>query len=252
MTTINSVKSFWTNKPCNIDHSNKTIYSKEYFEEVTKKRYTVEPHILSFANFNKYNNLKVLEVGCGIGTDGQKFAEAGAIYKGIDLTESAINICKIRFSEFNLIGNFEVQNIEEYVSDDKYDLVYSFGVLHHTPNINKAINNIYNMLEEGGIFKLMLYAKNSWKYYKILDGLDQYEAQANVPIANVYTHEEVYELLKDFKNINIIQTHIFPYKISEYKKQNLIKEDYFECMSKDLFECLKKNLGWHLCITCNK
>ena len=193
-----------------------------------------------------------MEVGCGIGTAAQTFTENGAIYTGIDISETSIDIAIKRFQVFNLYGDLSVQDIETYKSSNKYDLIYSFGVLHHTPNINIAISNIYNMLIEGGEFKLMLYAKNSWKYYKIKDNLDQYEAQENVPIAEVFTNEEVYTLLKQFKNINIIQTHIFPYKIDDYKKYNYIKEDYFECMPDKLFKCLEKNLGWHLCISCNK
>lgn len=250
--SIEVVKTFWNNIPCNINHSNKDLNTKEYFNEVSDKRYKVEPHILTFANFENYKDKKVLEIGCGIATDGQKFAENGAIYKGIDLTPRGIEIAKNRFKLFNLPGEFEVQNIEEYISNEKYDLIYSFGVLHHTPDINKALKNIYSMLKDGGELKIMLYAKNSWKYFRIIDGLDQYEAQNNVPIANVYTKEEVLDLLKDFKNIKIEQTHIFPYKIPEYKQQKFIKEDYFECMPDDLFNCLKKNLGWHLCITCYK
>ena len=250
--SIEVVKTFWNNIPCNINHSNKDLNTKEYFNEVSDKRYKVEPHILTFANFENYKDKKVLEIGCGIATDGQKFAENGAIYKGIDLTPRGIEIAKNRFKLFNLPGEFEVQNIEEYISNEKYDLIYSFGVLHHTPDINKALKNIYSMLKDGGELKIMLYAKNSWKYFRIIDGLDQYEAQNNVPIANVYTKEEVLDLLKDFKNIKIEQTHIFPYKIPEYKQQKFIKEDYFECMPEDLFNCLKKNLGWHLCITCYK
>ena len=108
------------------------------------------------------------------------------------------------------------------------------------------------MLNDNGEFKLMLYAKNSLKYFKIKDGLDQYEAQSNVPIANVYEENEVYNLLHKFKDIKIVQTHIFPYKIDEYKRGELIKEDYFSVMPDELFNCLKKNLGWHLCITCKK
>jgi len=250
--SIEVVKKFWDNVPCNINHSNKDLNTKEYFNEVSNKRYRVEPHILSFADFKNYKDKKVLEVGCGIATDGQKFAENGAIYKGIDLTPKGIEIAKNRFKLFNLPGEFEVQNIEEYISSEKYDLIYSFGVLHHTPDINRALKNIHTMLKDGGELKIMLYAKNSWKYFRIIDGLDQYEAQNNVPIANVYTKEEVLDLLKDFKNIKIEQTHIFPYKIEEYKQQKFIKEDYFECMPDDLFNCLKKNLGWHLCITCYK
>lgn len=252
---IQDVLTYWNNQPCNIKHSSKDMNSREYFNEVSRKRYFVEPHIPGFAEFEKYRDKLVLEVGCGIGTDAQEFAKYGANYKGIDLTEKSIEICKNRFDLFGLDGSFEIGNIEEYCSNiDSFDLIYSFGVLHHTPNIHKALENIYAMLKPGGYFKCMLYAKNSWKYFKILDGLDQYEAQNNVPIANTYTCEEVMELLTNhnFKNISIIQTHIFPYKIPEYKRGEYVKEDYFQSMPAELFSCLNKNLGWHLCITCTK
>ena len=252
MATIEQVITYWNNRPCNIMHSDKEIGTKEYFEEVTKRKYMVEPHILDFADFKSYQNKKVLEVGCGIGTAGQSFIENGAIYSGLDISSKSIDIAKKRAEIFNLNGVFSVANIEEYSSDEKFDLIYSFGVLHHTPIIRKAIKNIYNQLQDGGEFKLMLYAKNSLKMFKINSGLEQYEAQAGVPIADTFTNEEIYDLLKDFKNINIMQTHIFPYKIEEYKQYKYVKEDYFECMSSDLFKCLEKNLGWHLCIRCNK
>jgi SAM-dependent methyltransferase len=252
MATIEEVINYWNSRPCNIRHSNKEIGTKAYFDEVRERKYIVEPHILEFANFKLYQNKKVLEVGCGIGTAGQSFIENGAIYRGIDISEKSIDIAQIRANVFNLNGEFLVNNIEDYLPEKKFDLVYSFGVLHHTPNIRKAINNIYNLLEDGGEFKLMLYAKNSLKMFKINDGLDQYEAQSGVPIADTFTNDEIHDLLKDFKNINIRQTHIFPYKIDEYKAYKYIKEEYFECMPVDLFQCLEKNLGWHLCISCNK
>jgi 2-polyprenyl-3-methyl-5-hydroxy-6-metoxy-1,4-benzoquinol methylase len=145
-----------------------------------------------------------------------------------------------------------IENIEDFlqIQNIKFDLIYSFGVLHHTPNTEKAIDNIKKMLKPEGELKIMMYAKNSLKYFEIIDGLDQYEAQNGVPIAKTYTKEDIYELLKDFTNININQTHIFPYKIEEYKNYIYEKKDYFKHMPIELFQCLEKNLGWHLCISC--
>ena len=252
--SIEKVKEFWNKRPCNIRHSDKEVGSMEYFLEVSKRKYTVEPHILNFAEFENWNNKKVLEVGCGIGTAAHSFIENGAIYKGIDLSKKSIEVAKQRLNVFNLNGIIEEADIENYPTNnmEKFDLVYSFGVLHHTPDTKKAVKNIYNLLNDGGIFKLMLYAKNSWKYFCIKDGLDRYEAESGVPIADVYTNEEVYDLLKDFKNVKIQQKHIFPYKIPQYKKYEYEKQDYFKEMPNELFKCLENNLGWHLCITCNK
>jgi ubiquinone/menaquinone biosynthesis C-methylase UbiE len=207
-----------------------------------------------FANFKEYNGKDVLEVGCGIGTAAQSFIENGANYTGIDLSDRSIEIAKQRLDIFNLSGKLFQANIEELndIENKEFDLIYSFGVLHHTPNIDVAIRNIFKMLKVGGEFKLMLYAKNSLKNFEIQDGLDQYEAQNGVPIANVYTNDEIHSILKDFKNISIKQTHIFPYKIEEYKQYVYEKKDYFKHMPQDVFDCLEKNLGWHLCITCNK
>lgn len=249
---MDKVVEYWNKQPCNIRHSNKEIGSLEYFEEVTRRKYFVESHILKFADFESFKDKKVLEIGCGIGTASISFLQAGCIYKGIDISDKSIEIAKQRLQLYGYDPNLvSVANIEEYEDVDKYDLVYSFGVLHHTVDIEKAIKKVKELLKPDGTFKLMLYAKNSWKYFKILDSLDQYEAQSGVPIAGVYTNDEVCNLLKDFKNIHIVQDHIFPYKIKEYKDYVYEKEEYFKCMPDELFRCLEKNLGFHLCITCN-
>jgi 2-polyprenyl-3-methyl-5-hydroxy-6-metoxy-1,4-benzoquinol methylase len=267
---MTKVYEFWNNRPCNIRHSDKPVGSLEYFEEVTKRKYFVESHIPEFAEFEKYRGKRVLEIGCGIGTAMISFLQAGAIYTGIDLSDSSIEIAKKRLEVYGYNAELYVANIEDLQSlkkildpSSRFDLVYSFGVLHHTENINKAIESCKYFLKncgsdcgsgckEAGTFKLMLYATNSWKTFKIKEGLDQYEAQSGVPIANTYTKEEVFDILKDFKDIKIMQTHIFPYKIEEYKNYKYVLEDYFACMEPELFKCLEKNLGFHLCITCRK
>ena len=102
---IKSVQSFWNDRPCNIKHSAKDVGTKEYFEEVTIRKYFVEPHILEFADFKKYNNNTVLEVGCGIGTAAQSFIENGAIYYGCDLSDKSIEIANKRLNIFAVYFN---------------------------------------------------------------------------------------------------------------------------------------------------
>lgn len=251
---IDNVKDYWNAQPCNVKHSTAEINTKEYFEDVKTKRYFVEPHIIRFMELEKCKNKKVLEIGCGIGTDAYMLATNGAIYTGLDLSDKSLEIAKNRFNIFDLSGDFlniNAENMDIY-SDNTFDMVYSFGVIHHTTHPEKIIKEVHRVLKKGGVFKLMLYASNSWKKFMIDSGLDQYEAQANTPIANTYSKDEVKTLLADYKDINIEQTHIFPYKIAEYKQNIYVKEDWFANMPEVMFNTLKDNLGWHLCITCVK
>jgi len=248
---LKKVIDFWDKRPCNVFHSSKEIGTREYFEEVTTKKYLVEPHILPFANFDEWKGKRVLEIGCGLGTAAQSFAEAGAIYTGIDLSEKSLELARERFKLFGLEGTFykvEGEDISSVVPVEHYDLVYSFGVIHHTPNPEKLLSEIKKYMNEDSLLRIMLYARDSWKSYMIDAGLDQPEAQKGCPIANTYTKSEVVELLSEYIVSKIEQDHIFPYKIKSYKNQEYKKEPWFQHMPEKMFYTLEKNLGWHLLI----
>lgn len=253
MTTITNVKEFWDNRPCNIRHSQQPIGSKEYFDEVEQKKFFVEPHILSFTDFSQWKGKKVLEIGCGIGTAAVNFAKYGANYTAIELSDESINLAKIRFEKYGLVGNFyqgNAENISDYVPVETYDLIYSWGVIHHTPNPKKVITELKKYIDSSSLLKLMVYAKNSWKNYMIEAGLDQPEAQDSCPIAYTYTKEEIGTNLldQDFEILSIKQDHIFPYQIPEYKQSIYVKQPWFRDMPDEMFAVLEKNLGWHLMI----
>ena len=249
--TIDDVRTYWDDRPCNVRHSKKEIGTIEYFDEVERKRYTAEPHIPSFAGFSNTNSKKVLEVGCGMATEGINFVRCGATYTGTDLSVESLDLAKKRFKVYNSEGNFYLGNSEElssFVPVETYDLIYSFGVIHHSPHPEKIISEIKKYMNKDSTLKIMLYAKDSWKNHMIEAGYDQPEAQYGCPIANTYTKDEVRELLDGF-DVTIEQTHIFPYQIEPYKRGEFVKEPWFEAMPDEIFEVLKKNLGWHLLIT---
>ena len=253
---MDSIINYWNQQPCNIKHSSCEVGTKEYFDEVEKRKYFVESHIPGFADFNKWSGKKVLEIGCGIGTDAVNFAKNGAEYTGIELSDTSLEITKKRFDVFQRKGTFfniDAQNLEELskVGCD-FDLIYSFGVIHHSPNPQKIIDNCWRLLRPDGVLKIMVYAENSWKKMLIDKEQEQYEAQERCPLAYTYTNNQLYDLLKDYKNIQIKQTHIFPYKIEDYKKGIYVKEDWFEAMPEQMFKILEERLGWHLCVTCTK
>ena len=117
------------------------------------------------AGFAQTKDLEVLEIGCGLGTDGAQFAEAGANYTGIDLTEAAVNLARRRFELFNLRGSFRVADAERLdYPDNSFDLVYSHGVLHHTPDIRAAVRELHRVLRPGGRAVVMVYHRDSYNY----------------------------------------------------------------------------------------
>lgn len=159
------VREFWQAHPCGTKFSDAEMGTREFFERVEQHRYTKESHILAAGDFANAGGLKVLEIGCGLGTDGAQFAKAGADYTGIDLTEASIELARKRFELFGLKGEFRVADAERLdFAGESFDLVYSHGVLHHTPDIDAAIREIHRVLKPRGQARIMLYHRDSYNY----------------------------------------------------------------------------------------
>ena len=159
------VRVFWQENPCGTEFADAPPGSRRFYELVEEHRYRKEWHIPAAAGFDQAKDLAVLEVGCGLGTDGAQFAKAGAHYTGIDLTDAAIDLAKRRFELFQLRGNFRVADAERLdFPDNSFDLVYSHGVLHHTPDTAAAVREIHRVLRPGGKAVVMLYHRDSYNY----------------------------------------------------------------------------------------
>lgn len=159
------VRAFWQAHPCGTKFSDAATGSREFFDRIEQHRFEKEWHIPEAADFAGAQGLRVLEIGCGIGTDGLQFAKAGAIYTGVDLTEAAVELAQKNFSSAGVSGEFKVADAEHLdFPDESFDLVYSHGVLHHTPDIQAAVKEVYRVLKRGGRATVMLYHRGSYNY----------------------------------------------------------------------------------------
>lgn len=260
---IEKIQKYWDDRPCNIRHSDKDIDAAEYSAEVEKRKYFVEPHIPSFADFPRWRDKDVLEIGCGIGTDSINFHRAGSNLTMIELSQKSLDVCLRRFAALDLdappsyLENAE--DMDDFLPDDaKYDLIYSFGVIHHTESPEKIIAAAKKRLKINGELRIMLYSKYSFKLFDFMhqenvwdfaraDDIIQYyaEAQLNCPRALTYTFGEIRNLLKDFDIIEMKKDHIFKYSIPEYIKGEYVVADTFKNMQDTDFKEMCEEVGWH-------
>lgn len=265
--SINKVKGFWDQRPCNIRHSSSKVGTKKYFDEVEKRKYFIEPHIPKFAEFKKWKNNKVLEIGCGIGTDTINFARAGAFVSALELSEESLKIARKRAEVYHLEKRIkfylgDAEELSKVMPIQKYDLIYSFGVIHHTPHPEKILSEIKKYCHKKTVVKVMVYNKYSWKALWILFKYGRgkiwdfskliaqnSEAATGSPVSYVYSKRDIKKLFKSFQIINISIDHVFPYRISDYVNYRYIKVWYFRYFPKSIFRWLETHFGWHLLIT---
>ena len=209
------VHDFWDRASCG-EELYLQSFNKEGFEKQARIRYELEPYIMKFADFDKFENKKILEIGVGLGADHQKFVEVGANTYGIDLTARAIEITKKRLSCYDLSSNLKIGDAENLeFSDNSFDFIYSWGVIHHSPDTQKAVDEIYRVLKPGGTAKIMIYHKWSvvglmlWCRYGLLgfrplESLDSiYSNYLESPGTKAYSKKDAQELLACFKKVQI-------------------------------------------------
>jgi ubiquinone/menaquinone biosynthesis C-methylase UbiE len=147
------VRAFWEGEAC----------GERYGAEQDTLRYGLEPEILPFANFSSAEGKRVLEIGVGMGADFVRWLRSGARASGVDLTQRAVAITQERILDEELAGDLQVADAETLpFNDGQFDIVYSWGVLHHTPNTEQALAEARRVLAPGGQLKLMLYHRHSW------------------------------------------------------------------------------------------
>lgn len=157
---------FWGTYQPGFRFARSPVGTKEFFDEVTAYRYSLEPHLPEVVKFERWSGCRVLEAGCGIGTDGAQFAEAGAAYIGLDASAPALALARQRFALDGLAGEFVRGSVTTLpFADATFDLVFSHGVIHHVVDTDRAVEEFCRVLKPGGTVLVMVYNRWSLNYY---------------------------------------------------------------------------------------
>lgn len=214
------VAKHWNKASCGTEFIKKQKFSEEYFQEIEDFRYKIEPEIFSFAQFSRFYGKKILEVGVGAGTDFAQWVRSGALAYGIDLTQEAIDNTTQRFFLQGLQAQeLKVADAENLpYPDNFFDLVYSWGVIHHSPDMEKCLKEIIRVTKPGGQIKIMIYNRHSlFAFYRwILAGLFRGKPWRSIKNVLFYDQESLGTKAYTFKEIRKILSG-FPVHIISHK-----------------------------------
>lgn len=252
-----SVKDFWEKNPLCFADNPYHPGSEKFFNFYDKQREEIEPPEFSskLHEFSNYTNKKVLDVGCGNAYVLARYASQGAEVNGIDITEAAIEISKKRFKNNGLKGFFQLADAEKLpFPNNTFDLVCSMGVLHHVPNTQSALKEIFRVLKPGGKFIGMFYHRNSARFHVYFraqsllrnkpmeEVVNENDGKGN-PKAAVYTKKQLLNILPPFERIELFVDYL-PTRDIILKGSHLFP--------KNIFKSLAKFIGWNLYVKATK
>jgi ubiquinone/menaquinone biosynthesis C-methylase UbiE len=212
---LEEVRSFWDRAACGEDLYLRAPDAAGYAAQL-RKRYELEPYIEAFAAPRTTRGRQVLEIGVGLGADHQRFAENGALLTGIDLTGRAVDHVRHRFELLGLRSQLLLANAEQLpFHDQSFDIVYSWGVLHHSPDTARAVGEVHRVLRADGTARIMIYQRHSlvgymlWIRYALLAGRprrtlsDVFANHLESPGTKGYTRAEAQRLFASFDQVTV-------------------------------------------------
>lgn len=256
----------WGQDPCGAVYDREhELGTREFFDEVERYRYKeYAPWMPRVMEFEKFRDKRLLEIGCGMGTDLLQFARGGAYCTGIDLTPRSVEITRHRFKLYGADANFMLSDGEQLpFQSESFDVVYSNGVLHHTPNTAGSIREVHRVLRPGGVAKIMLYHRHSLNYWveivlrrgvlglEFLRGRSAEDIMSRViefsdhdarPLVKVYSRKQVRELFKMFKEVRV--------EVEQLMRAEL--RFLSPLVSDSMFDRLCQSIGWNVIITAKK
>ncbi|HYJ45356.1 MAG TPA: class I SAM-dependent methyltransferase [Pyrinomonadaceae bacterium] len=256
----------WSQDPCGARYGAKYEFAtREFFDEVERHRYQeYAPWMREVMGFDQFAGKRLLEVGCGMGTDLLQFARGGALCTGVDLTPRSVEVSSLHFGLYDMRADFVLGDGERLpFADSSFDVVYSNGVLHHTPDTIGAVRELHRVLRPEGLARVMLYHRNSLYYWteivlhrgvlrghflrghspeEIMSRYVEYSEHDARPLVKVYSRRQARQLFAPFREVRTEVEQMIPEELRFLRP----------LVSEKMFRRLRKSAGWNVIITAQK
>ncbi len=241
--TVDTVRDFWQSHINNEYYTGAARASEEYFSEIEERRYRTHYHLPELFASMDGDGKKLLEVGCGIGVDSIQLAKRGYQVTAVDLTANALAVAR-QIAECRGVSiDFRLGNAEGLgFPDESFDAVYSFGVLHHTPDIGRSVAEVHRVLRPGGIAYVMLYHRNSLVNLTHWALRLPYESprdrKDHCPVVYTFSRGGARALFRDFRGVQVRAAYPFTYGFGPLSTR----------LPLGVRRPLGRVIGWHLMI----
>jgi len=247
---LGRVQSYWNERIHDLDMTQHAPGTAEFFSDLDEYRFDKLRYLPKVVDFGGYAGKKLLEVGCGIGTDLVRFARGGAEVTGVDLSTTALELAEKNARQANVSMRLELANGEDLPFDDAaFDVVYGHGVLQYTAEPHKMVAECRRVLRSDGIAIFMVYNRISW-----LNGLSKLMhvelEHEDAPVLEKYSIAEFRALLAEFNDVRIAPER-FPVKSRLHKGwKGFAFNNVFVGTFNTLPRSWVRPLGWHLMAFC--
>jgi SAM-dependent methyltransferase len=246
------VREYWNRHIHDLEITRHPAGSPAFFADLDQYHFEKLHHLPRLIKFDGYRGRKVLEVGCGAGTDLVRFARGGAIVTGVDIAPSAIELARQNFGQQGLQADLHVADGEHLpFPDSTFELVYAHGVVQYTADPAALVAECRRVLQPGGEAIFQVYNRISWlnALSKLMKVPLEHE---DAPVVEKYSDGEFRALLREFRDIHVVQER-FPVKS---RLHGGWKGRLFNTFFVGAFNALPRGLvrryGWHLLAFCRK
>jgi SAM-dependent methyltransferase len=247
-----AVRDYWNRHIHDLDISTHAPGTREFFDDLDQYHFEKLHHLPRLIDFSAYRGKRVLDVGCGAGTDLARFARGGAIVSGVDISSSAIALAKQNFAQQGLQGDLREADGERLPFEDSaFDFVFAHGVVQYTRDDKALVDECRRVLEPGGTAVFQVYNRISWLHAlsKVMKVPLEHE---DAPVLKRYSAGEFKRLLTGFREVRIVEER-FPVKSRLHGGwKGTLFNTFFVGTFNALPRAWVRRFGWHLLAFCSK